>query len=353
MRRLVAALGITSSFVIAWFALEEIPLVVLGQPTTTGKVQSVLEEPFFRALNDKSGIKFRTEYTPINKAGYRDTHQLQLLKQGKADIVSLRFAQNSQEEPTLQGIDMTGLIDSYEEARKVSAAYSDTVDKQLRLRFRAKLLGIWTFGPQEIFCNKPVRRLRDLRGLRVRTSSQQMSSFVMELGAKPAVIDFGETVTALKDGLVDCGITSKASANHAGWPRYAQFNYPFAIQFGFNGYAITLEKWDSLTRDQQSRLQEAFDEHIQNIWSFSKDISHDSNKCHVGTKCITGGKLQGSNRAVYRLDRALARQIMEKKLLPIWEKECKVVQPSCRSDWDKRLHKIIHSWATQEMHSKT
>jgi TRAP-type C4-dicarboxylate transport system substrate-binding protein len=339
MRRLVAALGITSSFAIAWFAFEEIPLVVLGQPTTTGKVQSELEEPFFRALNDKSGIKFRTEYTPINKAGYRDTHQLQLLKGGKVDIASVRFAQNSQEEPSLQGIDMAGLIDNFEEASEVSAAYSGAVDKQLRLRFGAKLLGVWTFGPMEIFCNKPVRRLQDLRGLRVRTSSQQMSSFIVELGAKPAVIDFSDTAAALKDGLVDCGITSKGSASHAKWSQHAKFNYPFAIQFGFNGYAITLKKWDALTRDQQSKLQQAFDEHVQSIWRLSKDMSDASNKS------------KGSESLVYRLDRALARQIMEKKILPNWEKECKVVQPSCRIDWNKRLLKIINSWASKETHS--
>lgn len=341
MRRLVAALGITSSFLIAWFALEEIPLVVLGQPTPVGEVRAALEEPFFRTLNDKSGIKFRIKYIPLDKAGYRDTHQLQLLKEEKVDIVSLRFAQNSQEEPSLQGIDMAGLIDNFEEASEVSAAYSGAVGKQFRLRFRAKLLGIWTFGPQEIFCNKPVRRLEDLRGLRVRTSSQQMSSFIVELGAKPAVIDFSETITALKDGLVDCGINSKASASYAGWPKYAKFNYPFAIQFGLNGYAITLKKWDSLTRDQQSKLQQAFDEHVQSIWRLSKDLSDDSDQ------------FQGSESPVYRLDRALARQIMEKKLLPNWENECKAVQPSCRIEWNKRLLKIINSWASKETHSKT
>ena len=353
MRRLVAALGITSSFLIAWFALEEIPLVVIGQPIPGGKIRAALEEPFFRTLNDKSGIKFRIKYIPVDKAGYRDTHQLQLLKEGKADLISLRFAQNSELEPLLEGIDMAGMITSFEEAREVAAAYSSTVDKQLQERFKAKLLGIWTFGPQEIFCSKPVKSLQDLRGLRVRTSSQQMSVFIAELGAKPAVIDFGETTAALRDNLVDCGITSKASAQHAGWSRYAMFNYPFAIQFGLNGYAITLAKWKSLTRDQQEILQAAFDEHTQDMWAFSKKISDDAKTCHGSTKCIAEDDSQARVNPVNLNDRALARRIMQEKVLPRWEKRCKLVKSSCRSDWDQRLQRLINKWATKETHSNT
>lgn len=346
-------MGITSSFLIAWFALEEIPLVVLGQPTQVGKVRAALEEPFFRALNDKSGIKFRIKYIPLDKAGYWESHQLQLLKESKADIVSLRFPQNSELEPSLEGIDMPGMISNFEEAREAAAAYSSTVDKQLQERFKAKLLGIWTAGPMEIFCSKPVKSLQDLRGLRVRTSSQQMSSFIAELGAKPAVIDFGETADALRDNLFDCGITSKASAQYAGWSRYAMFNYPFAIQFGLNGYAISLAKWKSLTRDQQEKLQAAFDEHTQNIWAFSKKIGDDAKTCHGSTECIAEDDSQERVNAINPNDRALARRIMQEKMLPRWEKRCKVVQSSCRSDWDKRLQPVIHKWATREMLSRT
>jgi hypothetical protein len=180
-----------------------------------------------------------------------------------------------------------------------------------------------------------------------------MSSFIAELGAKPAVIDFNETVTAFKDDLIDCGITSKASANHAGWAEYAKFNYPFAIQFGLNGYAITLEKWDSLTRDQQIKLQQVFDEHIQNIWKLSKALSDDSNNCHVGTKCTSDSKYQWSRSPVYQPDRALALQIMQNKILSKWGKECNIVQPSCRNDWDKRFLKIMNKLASKRLHSNT
>jgi TRAP-type C4-dicarboxylate transport system substrate-binding protein len=353
MKRLVTALGLSASFAIAWHTFEEIPLVVLGQPSMTGKIQSDLEDPFFRQVHEKSRIKFRTEYTPINLAGYRDTHELQLLKQKKADIISLRFPQNSADEMSLQGIDIAGMIGDFAEAKDAAHAYSDIVDKNLRTKYGAKLLGVWTFGPQEIFCTTKIRRLQDLRGLRVRTSSQQMSSFVIALGAKPAIIDFGETLTALRDGLIDCAITSSVSANHAGWPRYAKYKYPFAFQFGLNGYAITLEKWNSLTRDQQVRLQKAFDEHIRHMWRYSEFLKKDLARCFTGESCVSGTTYKGSISPVTPGDRHLARQIMKTKILPEWEAQCDLVQDSCRKEWDQRLGRLLLLWIDKDRRSKT
>ena len=341
MKRLGAVIAITSSFAIAWKAFEEIPLVVIGQPSMTGKIQSALEEPFFWQLKDKSNINFRTEYTPVDLAGYRDTHELQLLKQGKADVVSVRFPQNSQDEPSLQAIDLASFVSNFTEAKEVAAAYSDVIDKNLQENFRAKLLGIWSFGPQEIFCTGPISRLQDIRGRKVRTSSKQMSNFISTLGGKPAVIDFSETLAALRDGLIDCAITSSASASSAEWPTYARYNYPFPIQFGLNGYAITLAKWNSLSRQQQVKLQKAFDEHIKNTWHYAEFLKTDTGKCYIGTSCISGTIYKGTISRIDPRDRSLAHKILLERVLPAFLVECTSIRPSCRSEWNQRLRRIL------------
>jgi TRAP-type C4-dicarboxylate transport system substrate-binding protein len=341
MKRLVAVIAITSTFAIAWTAFEEIPLVVIGQPNMTGKIQSALEEPFFRQLKEKAKVNFRTEYTPVNKAGYHDTHELQILKQGKADIVSLRFPQNSHDEPSLQAIDLASFVSDFAEAKEVAAAYSDVIDKNLQKNFRAKLLGIWSFGPQELFCTDPIRRLQDIRGRRVGTSSKQMSLFVAELGGKPAVIEFSETLGALRDGMVGCAITSGASANSAGWPKYAKYNYPFPIQFGLNGYAITLAKWNSLSHHQQARLREAFNTHIRDIWHYSEFLYVDTGKCYIGMRCRSGPQYKGTISTIDPKDDTLASNILKERIIPVFKAECQVIRASCQREWDERLRRIL------------
>lgn len=337
MKRLLLMTCLASAFVYAWLQLEEIPLYVVGQPSSTGQLQKAYEAPFFRALKKTTQIPFRTTYKPLDTIGLKDTYQLQMLKNGTIDLASLRFTQNSGAEPSLQGIDLLGLITDFDDAEKVIKAYASTVDQYLQSTFNTKLLGIWTFGPQEIFCNRPIKALADMKGRKVRVPSPAISTFISELGATPAVISFDETERALSIGLVDCAITSAASANFAGWPKYAQYNFPIAVQFGLNGYTISLKKWNSLSPQQQNKLQSTFDNYLGALWQISKDLKIDASMCNIGGDCKHGTRYQGASAKVSDQDIKLSHQIMISKVLPEWGQRCEKAHPGCVAIWKEKL----------------
>ena len=343
MKRLQLMASLVAAFVYAWQQLDEIPLLVVGQPTTTGTLQQAREAPFFDTLAKTTQIPFRTTYKPLDSIGLKDNYQLQMLKNGKFDLASLRFTQNSSDEPSLQGIDLFGMISDYHDAEQAIAAYASTVDHYLQTKFNTKLLGIWTFGPQEIFCKRPIKALNDMKGLQVRLPSPAVSTFISELGATPAVISFDETKNALDIGLVDCAITSAASANFAGWPKYAKYNYPIATQFGLNGYAISLRKWNALSRQQQSKLQSTFD-NLRALWQFSKDLQIDASKCNTGGHCKYGTQYQGASASVSAKDIRLSRQIMIRTVLPEWGKRYEKVHPGCLATWQEKLASYLDDW---------
>ena len=56
------------------------------------------------------------------------------------------------------GIDLVGLNPDYDTTRKVMDAYREPFDKRLQERFNAKLLALWPFGPQVLFCKAPRSR---------------------------------------------------------------------------------------------------------------------------------------------------------------------------------------------------
>ncbi|MBU6355022.1 MAG: TRAP transporter substrate-binding protein DctP, partial [Cyanobacteria bacterium REEB498] len=238
--RLLLLAALVAGFALAWRQLNQIPLLAVGQPSVTGPLQRDREAPFFAGLQARTGLPIKVTYRPIDQIGFKDVFQVQALKDGTFDLVSLRFIQNSKAEPSLAGIDLPGLIQDYPTARRVAAAYAGSVDRYLQQRYRSKLLGIWSFGPQEVFCRRPVSRLADLRGTTIRVASPLLATVLEELGAQPAVIPFEDTRAALQAGLVDCAITSAQSAHFAGWLAYASHSYPIAFQFGLNGYAISL-----------------------------------------------------------------------------------------------------------------
>ena len=344
MKRLLLMACLASAFAYAWQQLDEIPLLVVGQPTTTGTIQKAREAPFFDTLGKTTQIPFRITYKPLDHIGLKDNYQLQMLKNGTIDLASLRFTQNSADEPSLQGIDLIDMISDYDDAEQVIAAYTSTVDHYLQTKFNTKLLGVWTFGPQEIFCKRPIKQLNDIKGLKVRVPSPAVSSYISELGATPAVISFDETKNALGLGLVDCAITSAASANFAGWPKYARYNYPIATQFGLNGYAISLRKWNALSRQQQSKLQGTFDTYLRTLWQFSKELHIDAAKCNTGGHCKYGTPYQGASASVSAKDIQLSRQIMIRTVLPEWGKRCEKVHPGCLAIWQQKLATYLDDW---------
>lgn len=341
MRRVGLLLVIVALFIAAWRQLDEIPLVVIGQPSASGTLQRLKEAPFFETLAARTGLPLHVTYRPVELAGFKDTHQLQLLEDGLFDLVSLRFLQNREAEPLLEAIDLAGLISDFATARKVVAGYAPTLDRALQQRFSVKLLGIWTFGPQEFFSREPLRRLADLEGRRVRVGDASLAPIIAALGGLPAVIPFDDTRQALATGLVDCAVTSAASATSAGWTETAPHYLPVAVHFGLNGYVISLKKWNALSPRQRDILMRAFDAHVADLWDYSEELH---------ARALGGGRdLVGSRGPAPTLikvdpDPGDIRRMRELALaasLPPWAERCEAVHPGAVAEWREALAAVV------------
>lgn len=341
MTRVSLLLLIVAVFVVMWRTFDEIPLVVIGQPSTSGTLQSAKEAPFFGTLRDKTGVPVRVNYRPVEMAGFKDTHQLQMLEDGVFDLVSLRFPQNRRLEPLLEGIDLAGLIPDFPTARRVIDAYEPTLDRALQQRFGVKLLGVWTFGPQEFFSRTPLQGLDDIKGQTVRIGDTSLAPIVAALGGIPAVIPFDETEQALTIGLIDCAVTSAASATYAGWTKAAPYYLPISMHFGLNGYVISLRKWNALSRSHQMALERAFAAYIADLWEYSEDVH---------ARAIAGGRGLVSRHgdapdlvAVEPTPRDIQhmREVCLAVSFPRWVERCDSVNPNAVTEWRARLAPII------------
>jgi len=334
-----AVLVITAAFF--WWMTDVIPVYVIGQPSQSGRIQRVVEQPFFENLARETGLALSVRYVPLDKVGFKDSFQLSMLKDHKFDIVSLRFLQNSAVAPELMGIDLPGLNTDFKTGREVVKAYSAVIDRALRDRFDSKLLGIWPAGPQVFFCRRPLAGLRDLVGLKVRAGGATLVPLLQAIGAVPVVLPFEDTKEALRIGLVDCAVTSSGSANSAGWPEYLTHYYPLTANMGLNGYAVNLAFWNKLSNSQQAALQMAFDRHVEAIWAFSERLSESSAKCNTGGPCEEGTTYHLNEVALLPDDTQRLRRIMTNTVLGEWEAQCNKVDPGCSRQWHSLIDPII------------
>ena len=333
--RLVLMGGVVAAFVAAWQHLRTIPMLVLGQPQAVGLLQREQEAPFFRHLSDTTDLPLVITYRTADSYGLKDTHQLEALRDGRVDIASLRFMQNIAKEPALEGLDLPGMIPDFQQARRVADAYGPTLDRYLQVGFGAKLLGLWSFGPQIMVCQSPLARLSDLKGRKVRIASPGLAQLIGEIGGIPVILPFEDTKKALELGLVDCAVTSAASASFAGWTEHTHYYFPLAFQFGFNGYAISLAKWKALGPEEQDRLSKAFRAFSVKLWRYSKDLQRESQGCILGGPCRQLRPSALRPVPVSSEDVQLLQRISRQVVLPSWSARCEAHRPGCRRTWDQ------------------
>lgn len=315
---------------------QTIPLKVMGQPVATGLIQKTKEQPFFEGLAKETGLPISVTYTPVDVSGMKDTDQLRFLKSGLFDIVSLRLSQVSRDEPTVLGFDLVGLNPNYSTAKKVVDAYFDVVDKRLQAQFNTKLLGVWPFGPQVLFCKPTITGLKDLAGKKVRVYDQSLAQFIAKIGGTPVSLSFSETQQALSRGVVDCAITGPSSANSAGWPEVTTHMMPIGFQIAVQAYAVNLDTWKKFTPEQQATLAGAIQKHTAALWAYSEEIFDDAVRCNVGKEpCTTVKKYSLTEVPVSKADLDLIATAVPEVSLPAWADVCDKSNPSCTADWKR------------------
>jgi TRAP-type C4-dicarboxylate transport system substrate-binding protein len=323
-------------------AQEKIKLKVMGLPLATGLIQKNKEQPFFETLAQKTGLPIDVEYKPIDTLGIKETEQLRVMKAGLFEMASLRLSQNSRDEPVILGLDLVGLNPDYKTGRAVVKAYEDVLDKRLQAQFGVKLLGVWPFGPQVFFCKKPIAKLADIKGLKVRVYDQNLAKFVQSLGGTPVPIAFAETHQSLSLGVVDCAVTGPSSANSAGWPEVSTHYLPIGVQIAVQSYAITLATWNKFKPDQQAKLKAAFDAHNEELWKYSEELFVDASNCNVGKDpCTTGKKFSLVNVPVTASDLDIVKKAVRDVSFPVWAEICDKTLPGCSANWKKAVGPII------------
>jgi TRAP-type C4-dicarboxylate transport system substrate-binding protein len=316
---------------------QAIKLRVAGNFVAAGLLQQQKEQPFFENFAKASGLPVEIEYKPMDVVGIKDSDALRVIKSGLFDVVALRLAQASRDDPTLLGSDIVGLSTDYDTARKVWDAWRGPLDQRLQERHGAKLLATYPFGPQILFCKGAFASLADMKGKKIRVSDQSLAKFVEKLGAIPVTLAFGETQQALERGVTDCAITGPSSANSAGWPEVTTHVMPLGFQVHLVAFAINLAKWNALAPDQRTKLAEAFKKFEADSWAYSRELWDDAARCNTGKDCRIGKKFAMKEVQPAAADRQLVADAVRTVSFPLWAESCDKVYDKCSAAWKQAI----------------
>lgn len=298
------------------------------------------EGPFWNSvINEASEGQIIGEIKPMTELGLKGFEIMRLVKNGVFDFAFGLPGYVAAENAVFEGADLSSLTQDIETERKVAEAYFPTMEKNFEEIYNAKLLMLYPFPSQTLWCNAEVNGLADLKGKKIRVYSTSLGDFVEGAGGVSVTVAFGEVIPALEKGVVDCAITGTMSAYKANWQQVATHAYTLRVGWGLAFGAMNLDKWNSMSADQQATLSTEINSLNERMWS--ETATEDD----VAIACITGGECDIGEKGSMKLvepgadDLKMRDQIASDVILARWAERC---GQECADNWNKTVGPILN-----------
>ncbi|HEX5513893.1 MAG TPA: TRAP transporter substrate-binding protein [Gammaproteobacteria bacterium] len=336
-RGLVAA-AIAASVAVGGVAqAAEVHLRVVGNFSGNKKQVDGVERPFFKKLDERDDLK--VTYNTMDAIGVDAANALRLIRAGAFDIMSVQIGMASRDDPFFEGVDLAGVAQDLDEQRKVVDAYREAFDQRLQQRFNAKLLALWPFGPQVLFCKGDIKSTNDLKGKKIRVFTPSMSRLVEGLGGTPVTLQFSEVYLALQRGVADCGVTAPTAGNSGKWPEVTDHLVPLPLSYSVQGHFMNLNTWKRLSPQQQQELTAEFAKMEQAMWDIARNVNDDAIACSTGGDCNEHEQYKMTLVGLGADSKEQVRAMTEQQVLPVWANTCNSVWSECAGIWNGSVGK--------------
>ncbi len=338
MKKLTTAAAALSLMASAAFADNPVVLKAVGTWSSLTNFQKH-EGPFFNErLAEASNGQIVGEIQSQSGLGLKGFEIMRLVKNGVFDFAFGLPGYVAAENAIFEGADLSSLTQDIDTQRQVAEAYFPTLETAFAEYYNAKLLMLYPFPSQTLWCNAEVNGIEDLEGKKIRVYATTLGDFVEGAGGTSVTVSFSEVIPALEKGVVDCGITGTMSAYTANWQQVATHAYTLRVGWGLAFGAMNMDKWNSMSADQQALMQSEIAALNERMWA--ETATEDA----VAISCITGGDCEIGEKGGMKLvepsseDLAIRDKIATNVVLARWAERCGA---ECAENWNNTVGKVL------------
>ena len=304
----------------------KVSVVAVTQPLPTQPQYTHVDVPVLKeGLAAKSGGRIEVQLSTHAERNLSGTELVRLARSGQADIAASTLSTLSGDVPILDGVDLAGLAPGIDTAKKIAEAMLPVVNKDLE-RFGARLMVIYPFPAQVVYCRTPFTSFADLKGRKIRTFGNSLVDFFTALGAQPVSIGFPEVYSALERGVVDCAITGTGSGVAARWPEVTTHISNLPVSWALAGYMVNIAWWNKLDPAVRTMIEASLADVSEKQWELGAAATRDGLDCAIGKadtcKIHTLATRPMTEVPATDADRAALREILDKTVLPGFVKRC-------------------------------
>jgi C4-dicarboxylate-binding protein DctP len=244
---------------------------VVAPDTPKGKAALKLAQ----LAEERTHGRVKVEVYP-NSQLYKDKEELEALQLGAVQMLApsvSKFGPLGIKE--FEAFDLPYIFPSVDALRRVS---DGPIGKSLFAKLEPKGiigLGYWDNGFSVITSNKPIRKLEDFKGLKMRIqSSKVLEATYRSLGALPQVLAFSEVYQALQTGVVDGGENTPSNVYTQKFHEVQK--YLTVSDNTYIGYALIVNKnfWEGLPADVRGELDAA----VKDATAYCNSIAEKENE---------------------------------------------------------------------------
>jgi TRAP-type C4-dicarboxylate transport system substrate-binding protein len=222
-----------------------------------------LYEEWAKSVEKRTSGRVQFELTSLPELGFGGGETLRVLRTGIIDVAEVYGGYVAGELPIVEILELPGIFPDGATAKKAVLAWKPHEAKILEQKVNAVMLGMALYPDQAFFSKKPLRKLEDFKGLKVRVHSVALGSLVAGLGGQPLTIAFAEAYTALERGTLDAGITGTKPGFGLRWYEVTKFLVGPISMRPHVALSINKASWQRLPPDIQKILKEEAEQIVE------------------------------------------------------------------------------------------
>ncbi|MEZ5659784.1 MAG: hypothetical protein R3E83_14980 [Burkholderiaceae bacterium] len=345
MKKTIKTALVGLALAVAGSAAAQKPVIIKGVGTWGNLSPYQLHEgPFWNDYIAKaSDGKIIGEMKPQTELGLKGFEIMRLVKNGVFDFAYGLPGYVAAENAVFEGADLSSVTQDIATQRKVADAYFPILEEAFAKYYNAKLLQLYTFPSQMLWCKpeiksiadlkgKKIRRLRDLAGRLRRGGRRRVGHRAVRRGDSGA----GERRGRLRDHGHDAGLQGEVGPG----------GHPCLHDARGLGSVVRRDEHEQMevavARDP-AYLKKELDALTDRMWAET------AKEDDVAVSCITGGKCEIGEPANMKLvvptkeDLAARDKVATDVVLARWAKRCGA---ECAARWNETVGKIIGLTAT-------
>lgn len=257
----IIAVAVLVNFNIDAYAANKVVKIRLCSQMPVGHYNTVALDNFIKDAEKRSGGSLKFTHFPAGQL-YKPEALVEVLPAGGVEMAQIAMDRHSGRIPVgnFASVPLQGFEQFYR-------WYYDTADgggihyeilqpefAKDNMHLISTLLNTSDFA---IITNKPVKKVADYKGLKIRASGRGLGAAVRSWGASAVVMSSSDVYLAIQRGTIDGAMSGHTSLTSRKW--YEIANYVQDMDLGVFGFSLAanLKFWKSLAPDQKKAIEEA------------------------------------------------------------------------------------------------